>query len=500
METQAFISQWLDTDDIHPSRLDALFYREDSVENDRAIRNNRYGTKPLGTLSQRVFKGAFYVLQDEYRTSGIPFLRTLEIKPGYVTTEECVYLSPTTHDREKKTSVYPRDLVLAKTGGSIGYSAVVPDRITSANICQDLVGVRLKKDVDAHFVHAFISSQYGFRQAIRWGQGNAHPHLGLDGIREWAIPSPPTEIQRAIGNKIRKAERLREIAKVVQHRFNRWLAIATRSSDLSSEALSFLHHVPAKTVPGSNWTKEFDPADRVDPWPFHTAPRTIREHLRKINAETFGRFFEVVTTSRSRIMPPSMPNCFFISILDVSSAGDIDWANAESTRYESAGVAVQCGDILYSTLNPQEPRVAVIPTIPGATIACSPEFSILRLTSASPNTPFILASLLRSLWVRIQASFLTRSSSLSRRRLDEVDLNRILIPWIDEESDCLNSLIEKALTYRKQADTLLGAASLDIRNLIVGSLKVEMLLGEGIEIAEWLETNPSLGTTEDTKR
>lgn len=57
----------------------------------------------------------------------------------------------------------------------------------------------------------------------------------------------------------------------------------------------------------------------------------------------------------------------------------------------------------------------------------------------------MLSVVLRSGWVRVQVSFLTRSSSLSRRRVDEADLDEILVPWSDTDLDDLDRSAQTAI-------------------------------------------------------
>src|SRR5262249_5753920 len=56
---------WMSLDDLHPSRLDSVFYRGDYLENDRRLRQATCGTRTLGQIAPKMFKGAFYVLESE---------------------------------------------------------------------------------------------------------------------------------------------------------------------------------------------------------------------------------------------------------------------------------------------------------------------------------------------------------------------------------------------------------------------------------------------------
>ena len=60
-----------------------------------------------------------------YVSSGIPFLRSQNIYNDGVVLDGLVYIPESTHTRMSGTVVYPRDVLLNITGGSIGRSAIV---------------------------------------------------------------------------------------------------------------------------------------------------------------------------------------------------------------------------------------------------------------------------------------------------------------------------------------------------------------------------------------
>jgi type I restriction enzyme S subunit len=351
--------------------------------------------------------------------------------------------------------------------------------------------------LDASFLTAYLNSWWG-KRSLEAGIAGSTGQLQLSQSHVAALPIPhiSMEFQVAIGNKVRKADRLRRIAETANLRFQRWLETATAQSKLSEFNRAFLEHVPARTCPDSTWVTDFDPADRVDPWPTHIAARTIRRHLLENSGRNFSSVARVVTSERDRCRPPVGPNCFFIGVLDVDPNGYVDWENAAKTRYESSGTIVMPGDVLYSTLNPQEPRCAVIDVSPHGQVACSPEFSIFRLSEAVQEFPYLVAALFRSDWFRVQASFLTRSSSLSRRRLDESDLLRIKLPWCEDDKTDLNQLLKSALSAHRESEALLQSAKSEVELLIDGRCDKEHLLQEGATIAAWLLANPIPNSSE----
>lgn len=485
-------AHWIQASEIRLDRLDADFHRGEYVINDRSLRNAGTKAQTLRQLSRRVFKGAFYILQSEYTNDGVPFIRTLEIKPGFVDLDNCTFLSISVHQRESKTAVGSGDILIAKTGASIGYSAVIPSSIRGANISQDIVGIRLGQDLDPYYLDAFLKSPSGQAQAMRWRQGNAHPHLGLDGIRQWIIPRFG-QCERVIGNMIRKAERLRQLAQAGRQVVDTWIARNAAITELPADAWSLLEHAPASTIRDWGWVEDLLTADRLDPWPHHVAPRTIRRHLTQHGKYKALRVIAKRVTSHRRRREFSDPGAagYYISVLDLDFNGHIDWDNALRSRYAGNGISLEPNDILYSCINPQQPRVSAVRRGVTGIVVGSPEFAVLRSTTSASGHPHLLSTVLRSGWVRVQASFATRSSSLSRRRIEESDLDNLLVPWSDDCLDDMERHAQASIENHEIAAALIEGACNLIESLIAGTLDEPALLAEGEAIEQWLAANPS---------
>jgi hypothetical protein len=231
------------------------------------------------------------------------------------------------------------------------------------------------------------------------------------------------------------------------------------------------------------------------------APRVIRNHLKQVaKASPLSNFLSVVSAERESVSSDSLiKGEYHISVLDVDPSGAVNWDNALATRYDGNGVRVEPGDILYSCLNPKEARACVLPKESRARMIASLEFGVLRPTAAFDSLAHLIAAVLRSNWIRVQASFLTRSSSLSRRRLQEEELLKVLIPWSDEQTVELNCRMAAATGAREEAAQLVTRAKADVESLIDGTLDEGRLLAESADIEVWLHNNPSINGAASTR-
>lgn len=477
---------WISPGILEP-RLNADFYRESFIAN--ALRRDRVPCKQLEQLRlpKRPITNGIRgpeLIESEYR-----MLRIQDLEEVFFRSEGAVRVSERQY-QENRRAWCQRGDVLVSIGGELRLAGIIVDSFPQVvGRHTGLIPID-RAQVENEFALVYLCTDTGKKDLARYMAGSAQLGIDLDDLREIRVPTPDRSLQIAIGNKVGKAERLLALATNAESKFADWLNKATLSDVASSDVRRLLSHVPANTCSDTTWVIGFDPADRVDPWPHHLAPRTIRMQLRQAKCRTFGDFFDIVSSQRGHSNPPLAPNCYFLSVLDIDTDGHIDWVKAAKTRYESDGTVVLSSDILYSTLNPQEARVGVIGQRPNDTIACSSEFSILRLKPDAPNVPYLLAAVLRSNWIRVQASFLTRSSSLSRRRLDEADLPRLLIPWHTTGIEELDLRLADAVSARHDSVSLVAAAKADVEALIDGTLDEKRLLEEGEEIAAWLAAHP----------
>lgn len=70
----------------------------------------------LGDLVEDVTVGHVGSMVDEYRTAGVPFLRSTNILPYRLDTSDVVFIGPAFHARLRKSMLRPGDLVVVRTG------------------------------------------------------------------------------------------------------------------------------------------------------------------------------------------------------------------------------------------------------------------------------------------------------------------------------------------------------------------------------------------------
>ncbi|MFG1627076.1 restriction endonuclease subunit S [Kribbella sp. NPDC049227] len=134
-------------------------------------------------------------MADEYRASGIPFLRSLNVRPHRIDITDAKYIGREFHERLKKSSIRPGDVVTVRTGKP-GQTAVIPDWLPEAN-CSDLVITRPGPGLDARWLSYYLNWITDSHIAVHL-VGAVQQHFNVKSAQAIVLDLPhPTE-QRAI--------------------------------------------------------------------------------------------------------------------------------------------------------------------------------------------------------------------------------------------------------------------------------------------------------------
>lgn len=150
----------------------------------------------LKDVSDYVTVGYVGPMADQYVDSGIPFLRSLNIRPFQLNYNDLKYISASFHDAIKKSKLRPGDVAIVRTGYP-GTACVVPEALSDAN-CSDLVILRPGRELNPHYVAALFNSSFG--QNLVGGNlvGAAQQHFNVTVAKELRLLLPPRSEQDKI--------------------------------------------------------------------------------------------------------------------------------------------------------------------------------------------------------------------------------------------------------------------------------------------------------------
>jgi|SRR5579862_4004271 len=152
--------------------------------------------RQLASLCEEITVGHVGPMKTEYKESGVPFLRSQNIRPFEVSMDNAMFIDEAFHRALKKSQLRPGNLAIVRTGYP-GTAAVIPPGLPDSN-CSDLVIVRPNEEVNPHFLAAFFNSAFGKQLVLGKIVGAAQKHFNITAAKEVMLHVPPVPEQQAI--------------------------------------------------------------------------------------------------------------------------------------------------------------------------------------------------------------------------------------------------------------------------------------------------------------
>jgi restriction endonuclease S subunit len=159
-------------------------------------RGDGWVDRQLASLCREITVGHVGPMKTEYKESGVPFLRSQNIRPFEVSMDTAMFIDQAFHRSLKKSRLSPGDLAIVRTGYP-GTAAVIPEELSDAN-CSDLVIVRPGSEVSPHFLAAFFNSEFGKQLVLGKIVGAAQKHFNVTSAKQVMLHVPPIAEQHQI--------------------------------------------------------------------------------------------------------------------------------------------------------------------------------------------------------------------------------------------------------------------------------------------------------------
>lgn len=187
-------------------RIDAEFYKPEYIQLECEL-EKKGNIKPLKQYCNYIKKGIFDISPGLYTETGVPLIRTSEIKNPLVSFSTTVFLSPDTHQEHFKTELLPGDIVVTKIGAYIGDVALLPNKYKKYNFSQNVTGLSVKqKNIESAYLFAFLLSKFGHSRLKRIIMLSGQGKIELEDIRDINVYEASPSFQKAIANVISSSQ------------------------------------------------------------------------------------------------------------------------------------------------------------------------------------------------------------------------------------------------------------------------------------------------------
>lgn len=436
------------------NRLDAGYYSPDDIFKEQQIKQIPYdilGNKIKKMSSGATPKGATYLHE------GVSFIRTQNVRNNLIEDEEIVFISEEDNATLKRSQLEEEDVLLTITGVDLGHSAVVQKRLLPANINQHSVKMETN-EIDPYFLSVFLNSKYGQSQIWRRVYGATRPAINYDEIKDIIVPLPSINIQQYIGNKVRKAERLREEAQRMQ-------------KNLNDEIEKVLGKIPAELFNEKKWGEPSSESliDRLDPNYYQYFYLKIEELIKQTgHFSLLSNVCEVISQGFNKTAFRSNGSISAIGIGDFGLISPI--SNEEKMISCSENQKLQVFDIVWCNTAHLSKYIGekINMILENDKFSPTAEVTYIRPNIEKIN-PYFLFSFFNTEWGYFQIQRTIRGM-VSRSYAD--DVKNILVPLIklnEEQEVIFQDGVEKVFQYNMESEILISEAKNDVESLIDGT-------------------------------
>ncbi|HEV2295271.1 MAG TPA: hypothetical protein VGR35_15570 [Tepidisphaeraceae bacterium] len=159
-------------------------------------------------------------MKERYIESGVPFLRSQNVRPLRFDRHGLKFIPEDFHAALSKSRLVGGELLVVRSG-SVGEACVYPADAGEAN-CSDLVITRLLALIDPRYVALFVTSPVGRASILGRQTGSALAHFNVGAMERSAIPVPPvSEQQEIIAEVARRLSVVEAVEAEVEHDLKR---------------------------------------------------------------------------------------------------------------------------------------------------------------------------------------------------------------------------------------------------------------------------------------
>ncbi|WP_189910981.1 restriction endonuclease subunit S [Clostridium cochlearium] len=195
-------------------RIDSSYYRSQSLEDLKTVTDNSECdniSRFFDVSKLAGFEYTRYFTQENLAKGTVVALTSQNVLENEIDFSNVMKIPVDIHNTLSRSIVKPGDILLSYTG-QYRRACVVPENLDlhlGPNICR----LRKKKKIDEYYISTFLNSRYGQSILDREKTVSAQPTVNMGRIRKIPIPIPSPEVQKYIGEKVRRAEELREESK-----------------------------------------------------------------------------------------------------------------------------------------------------------------------------------------------------------------------------------------------------------------------------------------------
>ena len=208
---------YVDESTIENDRVDSHFYHSKYISNEKSLKKSGLKIETLGEVISKMNSpiGWQGIPSAAYLPKGIgvPLIRVQNVSDLMLDKDTLIDVQEYIYQEQPAIQAEAEDIIITRVG-TIGRVCRIPQDIDKIAMGQNLTRIKVDTNIiSSEFLTIFLASEYCQLQMKRYAYGGVQPSLTNKNIKQLLIPIPSPEIQKYIGDKVRRAEELREEAK-----------------------------------------------------------------------------------------------------------------------------------------------------------------------------------------------------------------------------------------------------------------------------------------------
>ncbi len=449
-------------------RIEAIYYKQQYLDADEKIVSFDTGYVFLKDLCSKITDGTHKT--PNYTTKGLKFISSKNVSEDGIDFENVKYISKEEHHEiSKRCKVEAEDILLTKVG-RIGYAKIVPANVPDFSIFVSVALLKLKGNMDNAFIEVFLNSKYGRIQSEKLAKGSNQPDFHLEDIAEIKIPIPSPEIQKYIGDKVRKAEELREEAK----------RLKKEAEEVLSEKLNVKELLLKinKYTEKHNWINDSDINDRMDALYYNPQKTIIRRFYKKYDLRKLNTLVDYKKgfAFKSEDYCHSSTNTFLLRVSDISN-NEVNMDNmiklSDKFYQEYIDFNLFNEDIVMVVTGNTTGKSVIINNSKSK-LLLNQNAIRMRLKDGTNVSTYYIELILQSQYFQTLLKYSLYQSVQPFISMEF--LNEVKIPIIDKiEREDISNLYKKSLNNLFYSKQLIQEAKQDVEDLIEGNFDMSKI-------------------------
>jgi len=427
-------------------RVDSFFFAKEFLHDKQKLLEMKSCDLSFVCDDLRSF-GAYSLNNDvTYRDSGIPFIRCVNMRNGFIDFSDLLYIDKQANELLCKSAIKPNTVLLSMSGsvGNVAYAQENWDYPINSN--QDIAKILFNDSYNPYVAYVFMLSKFGQNFMIREARGSVQQHVYLSQIEKMRLPIFSNNFCKAIERAVRLSHAARDNAGDLYKSAESLLLAELGLGDFTPSA---------EPVAVKSFSESFGASGRLDAEYYQPKYEDVLFAISNSKTDLLSNLVLIkksIEPGSSEYTDEGIP---FVRVSDI-------------TKFGITNPEIHISRVPFANMELQPIKDTILFTKDGTVgIAYKAEkdmdivtsSAILHLTVKDKNEllPDYLTLVLNSMIVQMQAERDTGGSVIIHWRPS--DIGNVVIPILEKhKQEEIADLVQQSFDYRFQSEQLLETA------------------------------------------